>query len=708
VKRSFWLFAAIALWVSLALQVGGLTHEAVIDDHGWMHEPAQRGCSANVWECFQHPQLRYYFRPLVAVDFLLGKRWFHTPAGANEAYPFHVESLIQHGIVVLLVFWLFRLLFRRDLPALLAGVLFALHPLNVPVTTFIGGRTDNLALIFIALFAIGLLKAGKREEGTGEAEGRRQKAEEKSEEGEGKREEDAIQNPASSIQHPALVSLPWLLLSLLAFTAALFTKEQCVLLIVLAPLLMTMHSPEKMAWRRLWWQGMYAIPIGIYLWMAHRVGETMQLEDAAINGINGVHRSFFSSAAWSVGLYIEMIGRTCWYYGCAFVFPTVSRMHQSTLGPWDWAALGPLGRNVPLDVPTPPSVWLAVGGYAFLCFAVWLLWRTWHNRACRFCMLWLFLTVMPCLNIVPVPSQFVAPYRALIPLVGVCGLAGALLASLIEMGMPRDAGRASKGFRLPALPAFLLFVFSGCLIWGTLADVPQWKNDGTLMQAEIRADKNFVPAKTGEAFLYDQEGKNYDQEGKNEEAIASYNQAIASYDQALRQLLPEARTIDDVIRTGLAPDMPRRVASASSLRYNDVPYLASKITARGALKQRLGRWDGAAEDYRAALALNSKDNTMGDWLAYAYDHAGNLEAEEAALKAQIARRADAYRLAQLGSVYFRQRRWMLARDTLALALRAPASDIGSVIDITLVQQQYNEASVRALPAPSKRKSTTPR
>ena len=128
---------------------------------------------------------------------------FTRLTGANEAYPFHVESLIQHGIVVLLVFWLFRLLFRRDLPALLGGVLFALHPLNVPVTTFIGGRTDNLALIFIALFAIGLLKTGTK--------------------------------------YKAVAFL----VSLLGFTAALFTKEQCVLLVALAPLLTTMHNAEE-------------------------------------------------------------------------------------------------------------------------------------------------------------------------------------------------------------------------------------------------------------------------------------------------------------------------------------------------------------------------------------------------------------------------------------------------------------------------------
>ena len=103
--------------------MGWVKGEAVIDDHGWLHDPQTRGCGENAWDCFKHPQMLYYYRPLLGISFVFGKRWFHVSpqSGHDESFPFHVENLVQHGLVVLLVFWLLRLLFRRDCPPPLAA-----------------------------------------------------------------------------------------------------------------------------------------------------------------------------------------------------------------------------------------------------------------------------------------------------------------------------------------------------------------------------------------------------------------------------------------------------------------------------------------------------------------------------------------------------------------------------------------------------------
>ena len=649
----FWALAALITLVSLLLQVGGLSHQAVIDDHGWLHDPVYRGCDRSAWECFKHPQLYYYYRPLVAVSFVLGLRLHPIAATVlpGEARPFHVENLLMHGLAVLLVFWLFGLLFEHRRSALLGGLLFALHPLNVPVTTFIGGRTDNLALICLMLWAIGLVKGQKY--------------------------------------------WLWRILSLLAFGGALFAKEQCYLLLLLAPLLASWHEGKaegerkkernRQDWRKWVWLAWFAVPAFAHLWCWRRVGQTTRAEDLAGHG---VARSFFSQAYWPLGLHLEMIGRTCWYYLCCFLFPTVSRMHQSTLGPWDCRALGPKGCTTP-GVPLPPSLWLAVGGGVALVFALWLGWRTWHLRACRFCLLWVGLTLLPCLNIIPVPSQFIAPYRALIPLVGVCGLAGALLEPCFAV-----PSRLSK--QMWAAGGVALVGACLALTSLTLADVAWWKDDGTLMQAEMAADLNFVPARTGVAYLHELNGE--------------VEEAIGSYDIAVRQLLPEtagaAHPADAIIRAERAGDLPRRVESASSLRYNDLPYLANMLLTRGGLNQRLARWNDAAEDYRAAYALLPQNDSLGDWLAYALDHAGRRNEAETVLKAQIARRADAYRLSQLGSLYFRAGRWTAARDTLAQALQAPASSTGATMDTLLAQQQYRQASLHLLSKNLNNKTTT--
>ncbi len=671
---SFALFALLMTFLSMALQWSGTKGEAVIDDHGWLHDPATRGCSENAWDCFRHPQMMYYYRPLIGVSFVWSKRWFHNLPlhGRDEAFPFHVENLVQHGIAVLLVFWLLRLLFRRNLPAAIGGALFALHPLHVPVTTFIGGRPDTMALIFLALYAIGLLKMGQRE--------KEKIRDTRYEIREGEETLPTINSQLSAnssfILHAS--SFAWLFLSLLAFTAAIFTKEQCLLMVLLAPLLVTLHQ-KQIAWERLWWLGVFAIPIAQFLKMARHVSQTEQMHDPT--------RTFFSHSLWSLPLHIQMIGRTCWYYAGAFLWPTVDHMHGSTLGPWDWAALGPLGQNLPPDLPTPPPIGVAVGGYAALGFTLWLLLRLWRNPACRFCLLWLLLTLLPCLNILPVPSQFVAPYRAAIPLFGVCGLLGAGFAYGFETWAA--AWRLSAPFWKHIGPVLLLFTLSAVCIRFvviTRADIPEWRNDLQLMYAEMHADPNFTPARGGEAYVFAQAGE-------GEKALESYN-------KMLRQMVPEARTPAEITQAGRKSDWPRRAASGSSLRYNNIPYLANTLQARGSVYQMLGRWNEAAGDYRASQMLNPADHVIGDWLAYACDHAGLYGEAEAALKTQIAYAPDSYRLSQLGGLYYRLHRWAEARDTLQKSLRAPQSKTGARADLELAQRQYDEAFVRALPEPS--------
>ena len=682
-KRFYCLFVLLMTLLSMALQLGGLNGEAVIDDHGWLHDHDTRGCTTNAWDCFQHTQMLYYYRPLIGVSFAMSLRWFHNLPlhGHNEAFPFHAENLIQHGFVVLLAFWLLRLLFRRRLPAAIGGALFALHPLHVPVTTFIGGRPDNMAQIFLALYAIGLLKAGKKE---GEEKEKRRKGEKEIIE-----QEIGEESSFSSYSSPHFVSSSllllfsfssflWLALSLFAFGAAIFTKEQCLLMALLGPLLLSLHQ-KRIAWERLWWLSLYAVPITMYLYLARRVSHAAQAHDPT--------RAFFSPSLWSLPLHIQMIGRTCWYYAGAFLWPNVDHMHGSTLGPWDWRALGPLGRNIPPDLPTPPPLGVAIGGYVALGFTLWLLVRVWRNPACVFCLLWLLLTLLPCLNIIPVPSQFIAPYRAAIPLFGVCGLFGAGFAYLADRWNAYGRNSASLWSQV-GLFLFLLALFTLCIryIGVTRADIPEWRNDMTLMYAEMHADPNFTPARGGEAYVFN---------GKGE-----YDKGLESYNKMLRQMVPEAHTPTEIVQAGRAPDWPRRAASGSSLRYNNIPYLANTLQARGGTYQALGRWAEAAGDYRASLALNSADHIIGDWLAFACDHAGLYAEAEAVLKKQIAYFPDSYRLSQLGSLYYRQGRWTEARDTLQKSLRAPQSKTGSSADLVLARRQAEEAFIRALPEPT--------
>ena len=154
------------------------TFQKVIDDNDLIYSKEQRGCGPDPIECFHHPVFLLYYRPLFTATFAVGDivhpKLTDAVNAVRRVLPialrgplmrsddtlwFHLENMALHGVVCALAFWFFSLLFRRERPALLAGLVFSLHPLQVTVTTFIGGRPDSMALFFLLLFVIGAWNA---------------------------------------------------------------------------------------------------------------------------------------------------------------------------------------------------------------------------------------------------------------------------------------------------------------------------------------------------------------------------------------------------------------------------------------------------------------------------------------------------------------------------------------------------------------------
>ena len=102
-----------------------------------------------------------YYRPLLDVSFL-GDRFLW---GLEESF-MHLENILFHLIATLLVFAVARRVARRlnavsPWPPFLAGLFFAVHPINTEAVMWISARTDLLACIFI-LLSMFLLLASKR------------------------------------------------------------------------------------------------------------------------------------------------------------------------------------------------------------------------------------------------------------------------------------------------------------------------------------------------------------------------------------------------------------------------------------------------------------------------------------------------------------------------------------------------------------------
>ncbi len=603
--RAFLVCSLAITLLSCAINLPGLTNAEVIDDHDLLHSRSGRGCGRNPIGCFRHPLFGLYHRPLTGASFSVGEN-LH----GQSPLPFHVENLALHFVVMLEACWAFRLILRRDRTAMLAALLYGVHPLQVTVTTFIGGRTDSLAMFFAFWFVIGAIRS-------------------------------------RSAQWP----WPWRALSIAGFAGAIFCKEQCIPLVLLLPILALPDRRARICGRGYLsalrpWMAWYPVSIALLLESARRV-----IPPGAIDTV--VWKATKTQVSWDLGLRIEMVGRTIWYYMRCFFGPTVPVLHQSTVGLWDF-----------------PQPLTALGGFFAAGLALALLLGTWPNRTARTFALWFALTMAPCLNIITIPSQFVGCYRAVIPLFGIAGLAALLCDGMVDWLLQRKGPFVA--WSVPAVIAAALAVMSS-------ADVPVWRSDAAVTLAEFQGDTNFLPALAGYAISIRKVGRT--------------REAVAVNDRVVSRLFPHEHSWQERVAAIDAPWMLRHVKTQSSLRYQPRGFIDYVMRERGGGLQDLGQFKAAIEDYRVALAAVPSDLQVADALVYCCEVSGLYEDEREALEALVKYAPSSARFHRLGATYVHLARWQDAKDvlarSLALAVREKSSNVEAIL------RMYNSTEAHA-------------
>ncbi len=144
-----WLFSVAALLFASALGFGFVWD----DENNLVSEARLRDWSA-LWTVFLKPAMWSAgvdanapptYRPLALASFVLDYKLY-----GGAAWGFHLTSVLLHALAVLAVLGLLRR-WVEERPAVAIALLFAVHPVAVPVAGWINGRSEVLALVFGAL-----------------------------------------------------------------------------------------------------------------------------------------------------------------------------------------------------------------------------------------------------------------------------------------------------------------------------------------------------------------------------------------------------------------------------------------------------------------------------------------------------------------------------------------------------------------------------
>jgi len=84
------------------------------------------------------------YRPLRSASYA-----FDYALSGLDPWGYHVTNILYHAFAAILVFASARILFDRWRPALIAALLFAVHPIQTDAVTYLSGRRDVLSGLFV-------------------------------------------------------------------------------------------------------------------------------------------------------------------------------------------------------------------------------------------------------------------------------------------------------------------------------------------------------------------------------------------------------------------------------------------------------------------------------------------------------------------------------------------------------------------------------
>lgn len=146
---------SLLVLLCLIIYYNSLSNGFVYDDYGaivenkYIDQPGRLLASLFDASYYKFAGLEASYRPLSTLSYFL----IHSVAELNPFY-YHLTSLVLHTLNALLVFWLANIILGQPLQALIAGMLFASHPVLTEAVNCIDFNDDLLMTFFFLLALI--------------------------------------------------------------------------------------------------------------------------------------------------------------------------------------------------------------------------------------------------------------------------------------------------------------------------------------------------------------------------------------------------------------------------------------------------------------------------------------------------------------------------------------------------------------------------
>jgi len=129
------------------------------DDNIFVHDDKQFNSDIeNLPKCFNKTFGTSYYRPVLGMSFVLDYYYGSKSNDPLNPYYYQLTNNIFHALGSALVFIFLIFLGYDKLKSFIFGLIFAVHPILTPASSWISGRNDSMITIFILLSFIFLIK----------------------------------------------------------------------------------------------------------------------------------------------------------------------------------------------------------------------------------------------------------------------------------------------------------------------------------------------------------------------------------------------------------------------------------------------------------------------------------------------------------------------------------------------------------------------